>query len=168
MKVISSILVIAVFLFPCASAMAASRGAAKPEEYYRSCSDTDLVGGAWKLVVLKETPELKEAEEYKHIPYQYIAFYSDHQYATLSIDRKVQASAQAQRLMTSLPPGKQLPKYTLDNTSKLDLYRDKNIEYSYRCVMINGNNVHGYQKGDMTLTGYTREKSQIFKSYRRF
>jgi len=139
-----------------------------PVENQRVCKTEDLSGGTWKMVQFHETPSFREAQWIKTIPYHYLAFYPDHYYAYLATQNEVQTPSALQKAMTWSQNGKHRLQYTLDDKGVLDLYLDKKLNYRYRCFAIKATQ-NGYQKGDLVMTGYTKNaKSEVYKLYRRW
>ena len=136
----------------------------------RLCKEQDLIGGTWAMIQFQETPPRKEASLVAAIPHHYLAFYPDHYYGFVAIDREMKTPTEVQKALSwsqkTNPP--RVLKYALDKTGVLDLYIDKRVNYSYRCVAVQAS-VGGYMKNDLILTGYTRGgKTQLYKLYRRW
>ncbi len=132
----------------------------------RLCQEGDL-RGTYKLVDMHETPKSVESALYHDLPYQYLAFYSDHAYAYVTANKEIKTPPEVYKAM--LPPQKNphVLKYALDAQGVLDLYTDKNITYRYRCQFVEQSQ-STWKKGDLVLTGYTRENTQLYKLYRRW
>lgn len=141
--------------------------AAAPQSNQHLCKEEDLIGGTWKMMTMSETPPRREAVLYEHVPYHYLAFYPDHYYAYVASDAEITTPAALQKVLQWPQPAHRILKYTLDNKGLLNLYLDKKMLYSYRCLAMAADG-GGYRKNDLILTGYTRKKTQLYKLYRRW
>ncbi len=132
------------------------------------CREENLIGGTWKMVQFNETLPSYETSWVRDIPYHYLAFYPDHYYAFVATSTEMKTPAQLQDVLTWPQRGPHVLRYTLDSSGVLNLYIDKTINYSYRCVAV-VKTAGDYEKYDLLLTGYAKDgKSTFFKLYRRW
>jgi len=155
-------LIAAVFLLPTYAFSASSN------DQQRLCTYPDLIDKTWKAVQLTETPARREAAWYRQIPYHYLTFYSNRQYSSVATNMELPTPDAVQKAFLWPTQGKHVLQYTLSKQGVLNLYVDKDITYSYRCVVVT--EPHSYfVKDDLILTAYTKNaKTQLYKLYRRW
>jgi hypothetical protein len=141
---------------------------AKAEDDSRICRESDL-SGAYHIVSLQETPKGEEANWYQDYPNQYLTFGPGHTYSFVaSLHPMTTADELSKANVLSASDGMHVfdRKYALDNTGVLNFYQDGKTTYSYRC-MVRLKAIAHKNLGDMTLTGYSKNKTLLEKVFRR-
>ena len=141
----------------------------KQQNYYQLCNDASIINHTYKMMLFSETPKRREASWVEAVPYHYLAFYKDNYYSYLASTKEILKAEQLNKLLQQwVVKNSHTLKYTLDNTGDLILYDNKLPKYRYRCMEITQNHEQ-YKKGDIILTGYTKNaKSQLYKLYRKW
>jgi hypothetical protein len=141
---------------------------APPADYYHICTNADLENGYWKLVLLKESPKRKEYSFYRHIHYQYLAFLPGNIYSYVATNHEIMKPVDLRKALLWPERTTHKLKYTLDDQGVLNLYLDRKVTYSYRCLAISKDKDE-FKKGDLLLKGYTRQsRTELYKLYRRW
>lgn len=141
----------------------------KPE--VRPCIATDIMGGMWKRIYFKESPEGYLYKQHKRFQHFYISFDPEKFYGILRSATSVDDTAQALTMMSYNKTPKNAQKYEIkegEEKSDLILKMGDNPLFSYRCTIVTKPSTI-FLEGDMVLHGSTNNgNSMLYELYRRW
>ena len=139
------------------------------DNYYKLCDNSGIAHNTYKMILFSEIPERREASWVEAVPYHYLAFYADNYYSYIASTTDIIKAEQLSQLLQQWTIQKShILRYTLDNTGDLIMYDNNTPKYRYRCMQITQNHEQ-YKKGDIILTGYTKNsESKLYKLYRKW
>ncbi len=141
----------------------------KPE--VKPCLAGDIMGGMWKRVYFRESPEGTLHKENKRFPHYYITFDPEKFYGVLRNANSIDDTAQALTMMSFDKTTKTAKKYeVIEGEEKSDLILkmgDKPL-FTYRCTIVTKPSTI-FLEGDMVLHGSANKgETLLYELYRRW
>lgn len=141
----------------------------KPEA--RPCLATDIMGGMWKRIYFRESPEGTLFKQHKRFKHFYISFDPEKFYGFIRSAESIDDTAQALTKMYYDRTTKNAQKYEIrEGEEKSDLFLkmgDKPF-FSYRCAVVTKPSTI-FLEGDMVLHGSANAgNTMLYELYRRW
>jgi hypothetical protein len=141
----------------------------KPE--VRACLNSDLVGGMWKRIYFKESPEGGLTKQNKRQKHYYLSMDAEGYFANVRYFKSIDDPNEALKLMKFNKNEKSAQKFTLkegEMRSGLDLFSGKMTLATYDCNIVTKASTV-FVEGDMVLHGSTNNgNTMLYELFRRW